>query len=77
MDFLELGIGDYDVCLKMLSDFEADRMFSEGSHGDEDKFFVFVFGDDFDHFFGDVVFGIEVEDLVAVSVVEDHLIDVQ
>ena len=77
LDFLELGIGDYDVCLKMLSDFEADRMFSEGSHGDEDKFFVFVFGDDFDHFFGDVVFGIEVEDLVAVSVVEDHLIDVQ
>lgn len=77
MDFLELRIRDDDVCLEMFGNFEANGMFSEGSHGDEDKFFVFVLRDDFDHFFGNVGFGFEVKHLVAVSVVKDHLIDVQ
>ncbi len=77
LNFLELGITDNYVGLEVFCDFKTDGMFSKSSHCDEYKFFFLVLRDDFDHFFGDVFFGFEVEYLIAVSVVENHLIDVQ
>ena len=61
----------------MLGDFKANGMFTECTHGNEYQPFVFVLTDYFDHFFSNVFFSLKVEDLIAVSVVKDHLINMQ
>jgi hypothetical protein len=61
----------------MLGDFKANSMFTECTHGNEYQLFVFVLTDEFDHFFSNVLFSLKVEDLIAVSVVKDHFIDMQ
>jgi hypothetical protein len=61
----------------MLSDLEANGMLAESPHGNEYQLFVFVLTDEFDHFFSNVLFSLKVEDLIAVSVVKDHLINMQ
>lgn len=50
-------------------------MFAECAHGDVDEFAVPVLLDDGNHLLDDVLLGLKLEGLVAVGIVEDHLVD--
>jgi hypothetical protein len=59
----------------MLAYPHEDSVLPESSHGDVDQFFIFVLLDNGNHLLRNKRFSLELECLVAVGVVKDHLID--